>query len=129
MESTSLEIGPQDYLNHFLTLISTLRGGQARYLPLLLAKVKDVMATMAGPIIPLLTIDETQDGVVEKKYDGSTSSRSTRLFVPPSLSTASSDMSMYSTSSVNDSLSAELGTNPMVFEDGFISHDELEYSR
>ncbi|KAI9788301.1 MAG: hypothetical protein M1816_006987 [Peltula sp. TS41687] len=129
MGSTSLEIGPHDYLNHFLTLISTLRGGQARYLPLLLTKVNDVMSTMAGPIIPLLSFDEPQDGRVEEQSDGSNSSRSSRLFVPPSLSTASSDMSMYSTSSFNDSVSTGLGPSPLVFEDGFMSGEELEYLR
>lgn len=129
MESASLEIGPHDYLNHFLTLISALRGGQARYLPLLLAKVNDVMSTMAGPIIPLLAIEEPHNGRVEEQCDGSTSSRSSRLFVPPSLSTASSDMSIYSTSSFNDSISADLGPKSLKFEDGFLSGEELEYLR
>lgn len=127
MGSTSLELGPRDYLNHFLTLISTLRGGQVRYLPLLLAKVNDVMATMSGPIIPLLTMDESHDGRAERQCDGSRSSRSSRLFVPPSLSTATSDMSMYSTSSANDSIPPGMEPNPVIFGDGLMSHEELGF--
>ncbi|KAI9886744.1 MAG: hypothetical protein M1823_001453 [Watsoniomyces obsoletus] len=52
--TSSLEWGPRDYLNEFLTLISTLRGGQAKYVPPLLEKVETMLSTVSGPIIPPL---------------------------------------------------------------------------
>lgn len=42
-------LGPRDYVSRFLTLISTLRGGQSRYLPLLLAKLSEVMPNLPLP--------------------------------------------------------------------------------
>lgn len=42
-------LGPQDYVSRFLTLIQTLRGGQPRYLPLLVAKVNEVLPNLALP--------------------------------------------------------------------------------
>lgn len=48
----SFELRPRDYLNHFLTLISTLRGGQERYLPMLLAKINEVFPNTTLPIAP-----------------------------------------------------------------------------
>ena len=129
MESTTLEVGPQDYLNHFLNMISTLRGGQSRYLPVLLAKVDEVMATMSGPVIPLLSYpdeEEDDDHQTPESYINSSSSSSSldssyQIFTPPSLSAASSDMSFLSvgnhnrsSNSINfsDSWSVGTGSNP-----------------
>lgn len=42
-------LGPRDYVSRFLTLISTLRGGQTRYLPLLLAKLNEVLPNLPLP--------------------------------------------------------------------------------
>ncbi|KAJ4286991.1 hypothetical protein N0V90_012872 [Kalmusia sp. IMI 367209] len=42
-------LGPRDYVSRFLTLFSALRGGQTRYLPLLLAKVSDVLPNFPLP--------------------------------------------------------------------------------
>ncbi|KAF2003822.1 hypothetical protein P154DRAFT_427947 [Amniculicola lignicola CBS 123094] len=42
-------LGPRDYVSRFLTLFSTLRGGQTRYLPLLLSKVSDVLPNLPLP--------------------------------------------------------------------------------
>ena len=42
-------LGPRDYVSRFLTLISTLRGGQSRYLPLLLSKVSEVLPNLPLP--------------------------------------------------------------------------------
>lgn len=50
MEQNSFEIGPRDYLGRFLNLISTLRGGQSRYLALLLQKINEVLPNMAVPM-------------------------------------------------------------------------------
>lgn len=35
------EIGPREYLEHFLSLMSKLRGGRERYLPMLLTKMNE----------------------------------------------------------------------------------------
>lgn len=42
-------LGPRDYVARFLTLFSALRGGQTRYLPLLLAKVSEVLPNLPLP--------------------------------------------------------------------------------
>ncbi|KAJ8117998.1 hypothetical protein OPT61_g931 [Boeremia exigua] len=42
-------LGPRDYVSRFLTLIQTLRGGQTRYLPLLLAKLQEVLPNLPLP--------------------------------------------------------------------------------
>lgn len=42
-------LGPRDYVSRFLTLFSALRGGQTRYLPLLLAKVSEVLPSLPLP--------------------------------------------------------------------------------
>lgn len=41
--------GPRDYVSRFLTLFSALRGGHTRYLPLLLAKVSDLLPNLPLP--------------------------------------------------------------------------------
>lgn len=43
LESQKFEPGPQEYLNQLLNLISTLRGGESRYLPLVMAKIRDTL--------------------------------------------------------------------------------------
>lgn len=55
-------VGPRDYLTQFLTLISTLRNGDSRFLPLLLSKVHDVLPRLASPM--LQTIPETVNSCV-----------------------------------------------------------------
>lgn len=55
-------LGPRDYLTQFLTLLSTLRNGDSRFLPLLLSKVHDVLPRLASPM--LQTVPETP----ESKY-------------------------------------------------------------
>lgn len=54
-EQHSFEYGPRDYLNQLMTLISSLRGGQQRYMPLLLAKVHEAMPQLPthGYSIPM----------------------------------------------------------------------------
>lgn len=52
-----------DYLNQFLNLISQLRGGASRYLPLLLAKVSENLPSMASPMRPIpITIKQGYAG-------------------------------------------------------------------
>ncbi|WPG98006.1 Hypothetical protein R9X50_00079000 [Acrodontium crateriforme] len=48
-EQHTFEFGPRDYLNQLMSLISNLRGGHERYLPLLISKINDTMPTMPTP--------------------------------------------------------------------------------
>jgi hypothetical protein len=64
-------LGPRDYVSRFLTLISTLRGGQSRYLPLLLAKLSEVLPNLPLPrslnlpqTLPASTIGMSGTGTV-----------------------------------------------------------------
>lgn len=47
-------LGPRDHLTQILQLLSTLRNGDHRFLPLLLAKVHDVLPRLASPIVQTL---------------------------------------------------------------------------
>jgi hypothetical protein len=44
-------LGPRDYLHQFMTLLSVLRNGDHRFLPLLLSKVHEVLPTLANPML------------------------------------------------------------------------------
>ena len=48
LESRKFEPGPQEYLNSLLTLVSTLRGGESRFLPLVMAKIRDTLPAIGG---------------------------------------------------------------------------------
>lgn len=50
----SYTLGPQDYLTQFLQLIGTIRNGDSRFLPLLLAKVNDALPGLASPMLKTL---------------------------------------------------------------------------
>ena len=41
---------PQQYLNQLLQMLSTLRGGEARYLPLIMAKIRDELPSIASQL-------------------------------------------------------------------------------
>jgi hypothetical protein len=63
-------LGPRDYVSRFLTLISTLPGGQSRYLPLLLAKLSEVLPNLPLPrslnlsqTLPASTISMSSTGL------------------------------------------------------------------
>ncbi|KAG9247307.1 fungal-specific transcription factor domain-containing protein [Calycina marina] len=45
------QIGPRDYLDQFMTLLSILRRGDNRFLPLLLSKVNDVLPMLTNPML------------------------------------------------------------------------------
>ncbi|KAL8813653.1 MAG: hypothetical protein Q9223_006980 [Gallowayella weberi] len=58
IESQNFGIGPQDYLNHLVHLISTLRDGKSRYLPLVVTKIRDTLpphmaASITQPMMPI----------------------------------------------------------------------------
>jgi hypothetical protein len=51
------QLGPRDYLNDFIRLLSILRNGDHRFLPLLLSKVHDVLPRLVNPM--LQTVPDT----------------------------------------------------------------------
>ncbi|KAL8636443.1 MAG: hypothetical protein Q9228_006159 [Teloschistes exilis] len=60
-------IGPLDYLNHFIHLISTLRDGASRFLPLLVARIADTLpphmaASITQPIAPIKVERHSPEG-------------------------------------------------------------------
>ena len=50
LESRKFEPGPQEYLNSLLTLISTLRGGESRFMPLVVAKIRDTLPAIGSQL-------------------------------------------------------------------------------
>lgn len=48
--SSPLALGPTDYLTQTTSLLSKLPGGSARFIPLLLAKVKELVPELVGPL-------------------------------------------------------------------------------
>jgi hypothetical protein len=62
-------LGPRDYVSRFLTLFSALRGGQTRYLPLLLAKVSEVLPNL--PLPRSLNIPQTMSASAMDSASGS----------------------------------------------------------
>lgn len=83
-EQHTFEYGPRDYLNQFLSLISTLRGGQQRYLPLLLSKINDTLPTMPMPGYSMVSVPGSR-GRIDEIYDSSNpnSGDSTPFGSPP----------------------------------------------
>lgn len=55
MSPTTFDNGPREYLNRLVSLISSLRGGQSRYLPLIQAKASEVLPNLQLPIQQSLT--------------------------------------------------------------------------
>lgn len=50
LEQYSFEIGPGEYLNDFINIMSRLRGGKDRYLPILLQKANESVLTLPTPV-------------------------------------------------------------------------------
>lgn len=67
IEQESFEYGPRDYLQQMMRLISNLRGGQQRYMPLLLSKINDTMPNGPNYALPSLHGGSSVSDV----YDGS----------------------------------------------------------
>ena len=91
LESHKFEPGPQEYLNSLLTLISTLRGGESRFLPLVAAKIRDTLPAIASrlpqPLVEKYNLSgQTGKQQVEFKQEqsgGSSSAGSSPFETPP----------------------------------------------
>lgn len=57
LESRKFEPGPQEHLNSLLTLVSSLRGGESRFLPLVMAKIRDTLPAI-GSQLPQHLLDK-----------------------------------------------------------------------
>ncbi|KAF2192543.1 hypothetical protein K469DRAFT_553174 [Zopfia rhizophila CBS 207.26] len=93
---STFSLGPRDYLSRFITLISTLRGGQTRYLPLLLSKISDVLPNLPLP-------------------------RS--LSIPQNLPTSTIGLSPGGLGSVPSNVNADLSALPAVSSPGYPSNE------
>jgi len=60
-KASGFEIGPEDNLKHFLSLISQLPGGDRKYLPLLMTKVEQTLPEMTAPLARHLRIPLEKD--------------------------------------------------------------------
>ena len=84
IQPATSEPGPQEYLTHFLHLISTLRSGGTRYVGLLQAKIQDTLPGMATALaLPPSLIQSVGDSM----SCSSGSSSSTPYNSPPLLIT------------------------------------------
>lgn len=68
--------GPRDYLQQLVSLISNLRGGQQKYMPLLQSKISDTMPNAPGYSLPLLAPASASSGTSDS-YDGMDGSHGT----------------------------------------------------
>lgn len=67
LRSSGFEMGPQDYLKHLVSLVSSLPGGRRRFQPLLLTKIGQTLPTMLQPISRHLNLpDRGDDRVLEE---------------------------------------------------------------
>lgn len=103
-EQHTFEFGPRDYLNQLMSLISNLRGGQERYLPLLISKINDTMPAMPTP------------GYALPAPISGASSRVAEIFDEHSVHTKSSD-------------STPFGSPPMSAVSGDFSFNNLDAGR
>ncbi|KAF9891601.1 hypothetical protein FE257_003612 [Aspergillus nanangensis] len=70
LRSSGFEMGPQDYLKHLVSLVSTLPGGRRRFLPLLLTKIGQTLPVMLQPISRHLNLPDRGDTpTVEEEKD------------------------------------------------------------
>ena len=82
LDSTGFDMVASDYLNQLLNLISQLRGGGSRFLPLLLAKVSENLPLMATPP----SMPQMSSVKQESLSSPTESSRSAPLMHPPPIS-------------------------------------------
>ena len=81
----TFELGPLDYLTQLINLISTLRGGESRYLPLIIAKIRDTLPALTSPVIRSLNteISNSCEMSSRKRSNSSASSASSPFSTPP----------------------------------------------
>lgn len=98
IEPQSLEVGPRDHLSHFVELLSKLRGGRDRYLPLLMNKIDETLPGFSnsglGCALPSSMMISQGSTVVDGvSMSGGGISEAPVSFEAPMLKTEYSDMS------------------------------------
>lgn len=83
IESRKFEPGPQEYLNQLLVLISTLRGGESRYVPLVMAKIRDTLPAIGSALPQQLAIKAAGNEMRQIKRESNSSSASSSPFSTP----------------------------------------------
>ena len=83
IESRKFEPGPQEYLNQLLTLISTLRGGESRFLPLVMAKIKDTLPGISTALPQHLVVKTATVGGPKLKQESTSSSPNSSPYSTP----------------------------------------------
>jgi len=83
MESRKLEPSPQEYLNQLLVLISTLRGGELRYLPLVMAKIRDTLPAIGSALPQQFAIKTAANSAEKCKQELTSSSASSSPYLTP----------------------------------------------
>ena len=87
MKSNTSELGPREYLAELVALISRLRGGQQRYLPLLLSKINETIPDMTMSITPhmsSMSLNKGHDAQISSSRSNSSShSETTPSSTPP----------------------------------------------
>jgi hypothetical protein len=79
----TFEFGPSDYLHQLKTLISTLRGGQQRYLPLLMQKINDTMPNTPGYAIPAVPPSLRSEDAYESSHSSGNNSHHSTPYGSP----------------------------------------------
>ncbi|OJJ38806.1 hypothetical protein ASPWEDRAFT_342335 [Aspergillus wentii DTO 134E9] len=69
-QSSAFQLGPQDHLKHFCSLVCNLHGGRQRFLPLLLNKVGQTLPSMMEPIMQHLNLQAAFDQPMERLASG-----------------------------------------------------------
>lgn len=85
IDSTKFELGPLDYLTQLIDLLSTLRGGETRYMPLMVIKIQETLPAIAPTIIQSLSLNipDGRKRDVKVKRSSSPSSASSPFSTPP----------------------------------------------
>lgn len=92
IESQNFGVGAQDYLNHLVHLLSILRDGKSRFLPLLITKIRDTLpphmaASITQPMMPI-KIEQSPESPFLQHQDSSeahSSNTSSPYSTPPFL--------------------------------------------
>lgn len=63
LETSSFDLRPAEYLDQFLSLLASLRGGRSRFVPLLLAKISETLPSMSIPLVPMPSHVKAEPGV------------------------------------------------------------------
>lgn len=83
MSSANYDMNSRDYLNRFISLISSLRGGQSRYLPLLQTKLSEVLPSYQLPLHPSLSSNRLDVFGEHSQSSASRSNEATPFETPP----------------------------------------------